>query len=396
MADVLYNMQQAQEKLGLDEETLRQWMRQGKLRYFQDGGKVMFKADEIDRLVAEAGLETPGQEVTASDSDAFDMLTEDVGMGSSLGIDDSGEPIALTPEDSALAGGPDGMLDMMGQGTGEPIALTPEDSSEQISLAGDTDQAMGLTGEGSGAGAPGGDLTGSQSGSSIGLMPGDSADQISLDDTTPGDDKDDTVVTTHGVNVMDDSSEDMELADPMAQTQIAPDLDDQVDLDSSSSGSGLLDLSREADDTSLGAELLEEIYPGADEGAVETQAPEGLQMAAQMDSFASASQMQATPPQFVTAISAYDTTSGVYGVVMVVPLLVLMALAALTAAQIGGAMPQIVSDISGIIWYVVGGAALVTIGILGVGVMVAGRSSSPAAPKEKKARKEKKVKKKKK
>ena len=29
-----------------------------------------------------------------------------------------------------------------------------------------------------------------------------------------------------------------------------------------------MDLSREADDTSLGAELLEEIYPGADEGAV--------------------------------------------------------------------------------------------------------------------------------
>jgi len=395
MADVLYNMQQAQEKLGVSEDTLRQWMREGKLRYFQDGGKVMFKADEINTLATGNELETPASDITASDSDAFDLLTEETGSG--LGIDDSGEPIALTPEDSALAGGPDAMLDL-NLDSGEPIGLTPEDSSEQISLAGNTaEQAIDLTSEDTGPSGLSEDLANGQSGSSIGLMPGDSADQISLDDTTAGGDKDDTVVTTHGVNVMDDSSEDMELADPMAQTQLAPDLDDQVDLDSSSSGSGLLDLSREADDTSLGAELLEEIYPGADEGAVETQAPDGLQMAAQMDSFAASSQVvQAAPPQFVTAVSSYDSTSGVYGVVMVVPLLVLMALAAVASAQIAGAMPQILSDISGIIWYVVGGVGLVTLGILGVGVMLAGRSGSPAAPKEKKAKKEKKVKKKKK
>ena len=48
----------------------------------------------------------------------------------------------------------------------------------------------------------------------------------------------------------------------MAQTQLSPEMSDHVDLDSGRSGSGLLDLSREADDTSLGAELLDEIYPG--------------------------------------------------------------------------------------------------------------------------------------
>jgi hypothetical protein len=59
-------------------------------------------------------------------------------------------------------------------------------------------------------------------------------------------------------------------ADPMAQTQItsggfsARNTDDELTLDSVGSGSGLLDLTRESDDTSLGAvELLEDIGPGA-------------------------------------------------------------------------------------------------------------------------------------
>jgi hypothetical protein len=63
-----------------------------------------------------------------------------------------------------------------------------------------------------------------------------------------------------GVNVFsaDDS---VEHADPAAQTAITP--ADQVNLEGVGSGSGLLDLTRESDDTSLGAELLDEIAPGA-------------------------------------------------------------------------------------------------------------------------------------
>lgn len=57
-------------------------------------------------------------------------------------------------------------------------------------------------------------------------------------------------------------------ADPMAKTQItAAASDDQLRLEGTGSGSGLLDLTREADDTSLGAELLDEIYPGEEEQA---------------------------------------------------------------------------------------------------------------------------------
>jgi hypothetical protein len=47
----------------------------------------------------------------------------------------------------------------------------------------------------------------------------------------------------------------------MAQTSISAGVGDQVNIEGVGSGSGLLDLTRESDDTSLGAELLDEISP---------------------------------------------------------------------------------------------------------------------------------------
>ncbi|MFO0875022.1 MAG: helix-turn-helix domain-containing protein [Phycisphaerales bacterium] len=49
-----------------------------------------------------------------------------------------------------------------------------------------------------------------------------------------------------------------------ARTQPAPATDDELSLEAVGSGSGLLDLTRESDDTSLGAELLEEVYSSED------------------------------------------------------------------------------------------------------------------------------------
>lgn len=66
-----------------------------------------------------------------------------------------------------------------------------------------------------------------------------------------------------GMNVFD--AGEVEPADSMAQTQVTRAVeDDDLALESVGSGSGLLDLTRESDDTSLGAELLDEIYPGGD------------------------------------------------------------------------------------------------------------------------------------
>ena len=98
------------------------------------------------------------------------------------------------------------------------------------------------------------------------------SDSIALeavdDEDESGDKKGDTVITASGISVFDDDELEID-ADPMAKTAISSALGDEIPLDGSGSGSGLLDLTREADDTSLGAELLDEIYPGEDDAAAQ-------------------------------------------------------------------------------------------------------------------------------
>ncbi len=65
-----------------------------------------------------------------------------------------------------------------------------------------------------------------------------------------------------GISVFD--ADEVRPVDPMAQTRVTEPAseEEELALESVASGSGLLDLTRESDDTSLGAELLEGIYPG--------------------------------------------------------------------------------------------------------------------------------------
>jgi len=93
----------------------------------------------------------------------------------------------------------------------------------------------------------------------------DEAERTEGDATVIGDQKEDTVITSVGINVFDDE-EVADDVDPAAKTVLTEQdrgsgADMSVDaLASSGTGSGLLDLTRESDDTSLGAELLDEIY----------------------------------------------------------------------------------------------------------------------------------------
>jgi len=98
-----------------------------------------------------------------------------------------------------------------------------------------------------------------------------SGDQIDLamdDDRLPGAKKgkgnksEDSRMAT-GISVFD--AGEIEEADPHTQTIVKPiDDEEELALESVGSGSGLLDLTQESDDTSLGAELLDEIYPGGE------------------------------------------------------------------------------------------------------------------------------------
>lgn len=85
---------------------------------------------------------------------------------------------------------------------------------------------------------------------------------IGLTDEDTEDSPEDAKSAT-GISVFDVGE--VEDADPMAQTVVSGDLtedQDELALESVGSGSGLLDLTRESDDTSLGADLMEEIMPG--------------------------------------------------------------------------------------------------------------------------------------
>ncbi|HEY7090123.1 MAG TPA: hypothetical protein VH518_18645 [Tepidisphaeraceae bacterium] len=205
MAKMFYTLDETKAALGKNEEEIKQYAREGRLREFRDGPRLMFKADQVEALKNELGL----------------------GGGTpDMGPSDSGGPIGLVDSRTASATGISLMdTDAAGRSAGG--------SSQAIQLQEDT--AMGLSESVGGVPSPG-----RTSPSSTGSLAG----------TRGG----------SGVNVLGDS---FASADPSAQTAISGGgVSDQVSLEGVGSGSGLLDLTRESDDTSLGAELLDEIAPG--------------------------------------------------------------------------------------------------------------------------------------
>src|SRR5947209_413788 len=186
MAKMFYTLEETKAALGKSEDEIKQFAREGRLREFRDGPRLMFKADQVDQLKSDLG---------------------------------SGRASDMGPSDSGMLG----LQDIGASGSGV------------ISLA-DTD--FGLSGSMGGVPSPG--RTGG-SGSGVGASPGGSR--------------------AGGITVFD--VDDAHRPDPAAQTAIGSGIQDQVNLEGVGSGSGLLDLTRESDDTSLGAELLDEISPGA-------------------------------------------------------------------------------------------------------------------------------------
>lgn len=99
------------------------------------------------------------------------------------------------------------------------------------------------------------------SGSGIELVADGTADSetdiIPLEDTSVAQKGKDTVIKPAGVSVFDEDELSGLETDPMAKTQIAHSVTDELSLEGGRSG--ILDMARESDDTSLGADLLDEI-----------------------------------------------------------------------------------------------------------------------------------------
>ena len=236
----------------------------------------------------------------------------------------------------------------------------------------------------------------------------------------PGGDltNEDTAITGEGVNLLGDTGKDYDITDDtLGETSgslgltggTAPEtsldeIEGDINLDSFGSGSGLLDLSLQADDTSLGG-ILDEIYTADGEGG-DTPESEGaddvsadVEMVPEDDFGAAvaAPQMAVGMPRAITA--APDTQSNVLGMMLLLPLVMILYAAIVAVAGLKGVVPSALSAIQGYIWYIVGGSAVLSLIVMAIAFMSGGDSSGtktkkPKAKKEK-AKKEKKPKEKK-
>jgi hypothetical protein len=240
------------------------------------------------------------------------------------------------------------------------------------------------------------------------LMSGDMSDLTDAD----------TALTGLGTNVLGESDKDYAITDDtMAETAVPTgtggttpevpleEIEGDVNLDSFGSGSGLLDLSLQADDTSLGG-ILDEIYTAEDEGAPEmgeAVGDSGAAMAAEADQMVPEEELAVTPaaPEMAAIAGpmievAPDSQSNTLGMLLFLPLVIVIYTTVVAIAGEFEVMPSIVSSIQAFIWYIMGGAAAVALLVVVAAFMFTGeRSAAPKAKKEKKpkAKKEKKPKK---
>ena len=352
MAKMFYTLEEAAQKLAKSEDELRGMAERGEIQEFRDGDRLMFKRDQID------------------------LLTDDDGSGE---IDEGGDEI----------------LGLADSGELEPMSLSSSQSSTGIDLGGD------LGGDSAG-GASGIDLAdsalGEQSGSMIGLADSGMLDEPTVDPVPAADDaasssdlgmgldesSDDiggdliggsglSGDTGEGTGISIFDADDTEDVDPAAQTNVEAAIETpEFAMDSGGSGSGLLDLTRESDDTSLGADLLDDVYGGdsGDDAADET-------MPAGQDS----SLFESTPetegdldrPDLVPAQAEVYDPKGSLGVgLLAFAVLIAMigSLLVIVLAQISGSAGLVagqIADIGGfnIAAGAIGGAALL-LGLIGM------------------------------
>jgi hypothetical protein len=175
-----------------------------------------------------------------------------------------------------------------------------------------------------------------------------------------------------GVSVFDTDhgGEDTERTPPDEATE------EELGLDAVGSGSGLLDLTRESDDTSLGAELLEEVYSSEENVEIPAHSS-GLFEAAAAEK--PGEEMAAPPGAAVPMmVEAYDGGgSGLGAGFLVGALVALICVAIVAIVGVGGATPMLATKIASsgtsvLMW--AGGLLGVTI-VLGLIGMFIGKAS---------------------
>jgi excisionase family DNA binding protein len=442
MAGMFYSLKETADRLGKTEDEVRQLTKSGKLREFRDGSHVLFKVDEVNGLLAEgidvdldaAPLELAAPEEPAeglevqppttaegpSDDDVLSLLEEEPAPAeaeASSEMELAAEPEGEASSEMDLAAEPDAEASSEMELAAEPEA----EASSEMDLAAETgaeskadeDDLLFLDEGEKTAGS--GEEKAAETDEEIALAPETGAEASGSDITDM-----DTALTGEGVNVLGETDTGYDVTeDSMAETAgpassagatgtgegtgtgsdaeaSLEEIEDDVNLDSFGSGSGLLDLSLQADDTSLGG-ILDEIYTaeGGEEGVAAAAAAEPgsvEDITAEVDQAAPEEELAApeaavAAPTVAAAYPAYaeaapDTQSNILGMLLILPLLALLYTAIVAVSGQRHVVPSILSSIQGMIWYIVGGLVVVSVLVFGASFVMGGERTRTAAPKK--------------
>jgi hypothetical protein len=164
-----------------------------------------------------------------------------------------------------------------------------------------------------------------------------------------------------GISIFDEADE-LETADPSAQTQISDTGATDFGLDPSSSGSGLLDLTREVDDTSLGADLMDDVYSGGDTigETVGGEAMSPVEGGELFETTTTQTETSAGAPAGVAVVAAERIDGGfsgfTFGAFLVVAIGMLLAFAVVVGTLTGG-LQDLIVPVADNMTAVVGGLA---------------------------------------
>jgi len=377
---MFYSLLEAREKLNITEEQLKGLISQGKLREFRDGANVLLKVDEVEALMAEM----PGAGDNAvPDEQAIDNEVP-LELELAQGEPPPDEPGAATSE---LLDAITEQPDTTGQFTDAETNLaeaegTLDDTANQTS---DTENALADTANQ--------------------LFDAENAlaDTVTeLNEVISEPDEGDT--DDQPIGVLGETDSEFQLPDDTAAEPAEPvgeesleQIEESVNLDSFGSGSGLLDLSLQADDTSLGG-ILDDIYTpegAADHGGDIAQPGSVMDVAAEADQMLADEDFTPAPTPTLAGpgiVRAYaepepDALSNAFGIMLFLPLLAIIYATIVALAGLLGVMPTILARIKGIILYVTIGLAVASLLILGIGFMLS--RPTPQTGAKPKARKQK-------
>ncbi|TVQ32661.1 MAG: hypothetical protein EA376_04670 [Phycisphaeraceae bacterium] len=313
MAKMFYSLEEAADKLGKSQDEVREMAKEGRLQEFRDRDKLMFKVDQVDLLSGDEGGEDP------SDLSSVIPLADST-PGDNPALSDSGSMTDFDMSESDIGG-------------------SASSSGTELPLA-----------DSVGAG-PGG----SDSGGDFDISEGESPKQKT------------------GVSIFD--ADELDDADPSAVTQVSDGGLDDLSLEPVGSGSGLLDLTRESDDTSLGAvDFLEDLSSGDDSSAGGP--PSGLfEGGSDEGDVAIPAGAGASPMGGMIAAEPYDGAgSGLvgglaFGSVAALGLGVTIVLLAML-----GALGGLATTVADNLWITVGALAGVTLVVGAVGFVLGNRS----------------------